>query len=74
MGGGVRRQWPGGQEDGNAMIVRGGFQGCSSLSTAIKMHQYFNNWYSYTNDYRMNMGPLHSEFAFPEEFTLCLVP
>lgn len=33
---GVPGQWPGGQEDGRAMVGRGGFQGSRYLSTDIK--------------------------------------
>lgn len=62
-------QWPGGQEDDSATVVRGGFQGSSCLSTDMEVFQYFNNRYSC----RMNMGPLQCEYAFPGEFTLCLV-
>lgn len=40
-------QWPGGQEDDSAMVVRGRFQGSSYLSTDMEVFPYFNNRYSW---------------------------
>lgn len=45
-----------GQDDGDAMEVRGGAQGSSYLSPDMNMFQYFDNWYSCMNNYRVNMG------------------